>query len=247
MAVMEHLTAEMAHFAADMQRRLVLRSLAAWPRRGRALLDVNCGDGAFLPLLGDCGFDLTATEADHEARRHAARAPLCVEILAAQASHLPWGADAFDYVVLHLDHVGADAVEDMVAEAFRVAAAGLAVTFWNAASLPLLGRGRRFRPFAVSWWRVWRAMKRLRGGSLSGASVLAGPCRTWRAESRFSRCNGVLPWPPLGAWALLRLDLAPGRPVTPLPLPLSLRAHPMSGPEPVLECGRNADARTARS
>lgn len=84
-------------FALSLQMRLLQQCLAAWPRRGKSLLEVNCGEGLFLSLLWECGFDVTGTELTPALRaRAAATAPAGTEVEAAADDHLPFEDNAFD-------------------------------------------------------------------------------------------------------------------------------------------------------
>ena len=69
-------------YALHMQKQLVQHCLAPWPRRGRTLLEVNCGRGELLPLLWEYGFDMTATEHNPELRAEASRMADRAEVLA---------------------------------------------------------------------------------------------------------------------------------------------------------------------
>lgn len=237
-------------FALQMQKQLLQHSLAAWPRRGRTLLEVNCGQGDFLPLLWECGFDITATESNFDLRTKAGRMADRAEVLAAADDHLPFDDAEFDWVVVHLVSPGPDNVRNAVAESLRVASAGVALTFWNAASLPYLlhrlgGRKTAWPGPAFCWWQIWRALRRQAAGSISGASALAGPQGTWNASCGFSCCNRVLPWLPMGAWGVIRIDLGKSRPVTPLPLRLDRRR--MRRPEPAMEYGHKSQAKAVNT
>ena len=237
-------------FTLQMQKLLLQHSIAAWPRRGRTLLEINCGRGDFLPLLWECGFDMTATESAPDLRAEADRMADRAEVLAATDDHLPFDDGEFDWVVLHLASPGSQNARNAMAEALRVASAGVALTFWNAASLPYLlhcatDRKNPWHGPAFCWWQVWRMLKNLASGSISGASVLAGPQRTWKAGCVLSRCNRVLPWLPMGAWGIIRIDLNTSRPVTPLPLRLGRRR--IRRPEPVMECGHKSQAKAVNT
>lgn len=219
--------------------RLMQQSLAAWPRRGTRLLEINCGEGLFLPLLWECGFDVTGTErTPHLRARAAINAAARAEVEAAADDHLPFEDNAFDWVVLHVVAADADALAASVGEALRVAARGLAVTFWNTASLPgfcrrLSGRKAVWPAPGHSWWRVWRLIRAFRTGRLTSLSTLAGPMCTWNRQCVVAPCNSWLRGLPLGAWSVIRLDMAPLRPVT--PLPLRLGRGRLRRPEPALE------------
>ena len=172
------------------------------------------------------------------------------EVLAATDDHLPFDDGEFDWVVLHLVSSGAPSARTAMTEALRVASAGVAITFWNAASLPymlhrLTGRKNPWPGPAFCWWQVWRALRSLAAGSISGASVLAGPQGTWNPLCWLARCNKVLPWLPMGAWGIIRIDLNKSRPVTPLPLRIGRRR--MRRPEPVMECGHKSQAKAVNT
>ena len=229
-------------FVRNAQKDLLQHSLAVWPRREHQLLEVNCGDGVFLPLLWNCGFDVTATERAPELRAAAcARLGPRVEVLAAAADHLPFENDAFHWCVLHLDAAALADTAPMLAEALRVTARGLAVTFWNAASPAyavhrLTGRKQPWPGTARCWWALWRQMRRLAAGRLHGGSALVLPRGFWRGGCCEAVQRGSGPrWLPLGAWGVIRLDLAPPGRVT--PLPLRLKPGRLPRPEPVMEYG----------
>ena len=237
-------------FSLQMQKLLLQHCLAAWPRRGRTLLEINCGRGDFLPLLWECGFDMTATESDPTLRAEAGRMADRAELVAAADDHLPFDDAEFDWVVLHLAATGGQYARTAITEALRVASAGVALTFWNTASLPYLlhcltGRKKPWPGPGFCWWQVWRALRSLAAGSISGASVLAGPQGTWNAACGLSRCNKVLPWLPMGAWGIIRIDLNKSRPVTPLPLRIGRRR--MRRPEPAMECGHKSQAKAVNT
>lgn len=239
-------------FALNLQTNLLQNSLAAWPRRGKTLLEINCGDGLFLPWLWECGFDVTGTEfvpgLRAQAQENAGRRA-CVA--AAADDHLPFDDDAFDWVILHVEAGTSAGLAASAREALRVAAGGLAVTFWNSASLPYIlyrmGRGKKRWPGPThNWWHVWRLLKRLKVGRLTSQSTLAGPICTWHRQCAVASCNMYLQRLPLGAWSIIRLDLAPRKPVTPLPLRLGRRR--LRHAEPALEFGhKNAHDTSGRN
>lgn len=237
-------------FALRMQKMLLLHCLAPWPRRCRELLEINCGSGIFLPLFQECGFDVTATDPRLEMRRRAAPLTARIELLAAAEDHLPFEDAAFDWAVLHLSANDLQAAQQAIREGFRVASSGLVVTFWNTAAPSfifhqLCNRTMAWPGGALCWWQVWRELKNLDSGHISGASVLAGPRATWNASRAVSRCNRVVPWLPLGAWSALRLDMAPTRPVTPLRLKIEHKR--LRRPEPALEYGHKTQARAGKT
>ncbi|RRD71859.1 MULTISPECIES: class I SAM-dependent methyltransferase [unclassified Desulfovibrio] len=229
-------------FALNMRQKLLQHGVAAWQRRGRTLLEVNSGQGTFLRLLWECGFDVSATELCPELRRQAMeKISTRADILAAADDHLPFEHSSFDWVVLHLAAQDPEGISRSLAESLRVASAGLIVTFWNTTSLPYLayrlGRRKKAWPApAHSWWRVWHSMKKLAAGQMSGMSTLAAPRVTWHANCPLAFCNRGLHALPFGAWGLIRLRLGPPRSLT--PLGLRLKRKTLRQPEPVMEYGK---------
>ena len=127
------------HIALSERTALLLSMLAPWPRRGRELLVIGCGAGHVLPPLWQSGFDLSACETSPALREQARRrAPQGVEIEAASPDWLPFADNSFDWVLLRADELPPAALPAALGEACRVAACGLALTFWNSASLPWL-------------------------------------------------------------------------------------------------------------
>ena len=221
------------------QEDLLRQCLAPWPRRGKTLLEVNCGAGNFLPMLWECGFDVTGTESSLELRKEArSLAGRMAEVEAAEDAHLPFADDYFDWVVLHLADTRQEAGIS-IQEAFRVALRGLAVTFWNSFSLPFLlqrlpGRGRDFPHPFYKWWHVWRQLKKLHAGTVTCRSAF--PLFTGYGR-RAAGVAPACPCPlPLGAWVVLRMDMGRPQPVTPLQLRISRGS--LHGPEPVMEYGQ---------
>ena len=65
-----------------------------------------------------------------------------------------------------------------MAEALRVASAGVALTFWNAASLPYMlhrvtNRKNPWHGPVFCWWQVWRALRSLAAGSYQSEHLKA--------------------------------------------------------------------------
>ncbi|MDR3319818.1 MAG: class I SAM-dependent methyltransferase [Desulfovibrio sp.] len=220
---------------------LLQSSLAVWPRRGKSLLEVNCGDGHFLSMLWECGFDVTATEHDVWLRDRALEhAGFRAEVVAAADDHLPFEGDAFDWVILHAAASDLKAFENSLDEALRVAAGGIAVTFWNSASLPYMlhrfGRGKFWPWPTYNCFGVWRKLKKYSMGRLTLLSTLSGPVNIWNrryAGILRQACGHVMP---LGAWCIIRMNIAPSGFVRPLPLRLDNTRF--VSPEPLLECRR---------
>lgn len=220
------------------QKELLRRSLSPRRRAGRTLLEIRCGEGLFLRLLRSVGFDVTAVEADAQRRRSAAARESRASILCATATALPFDDMTFDHVLLHLDGGDIGQLNASLQEAFRVARVGLMVTFWNSFSVPWLCHWLRGHPHpwperCSNWWQVWQALKALRGGRLSAASILLSPEGFWTTRTGQGAALLGRLLPPLGAWSVLLLDMVPLPPVT--PLPLRLRQPILGQPEPALE------------
>ena len=77
-------------------------------------------------------------------------------------------------------------------------------------------------------------LKDLGDGKACGMSTLAGPRSLWNCSCLLGGAIHKLPLP-LGAWCVIRLDLGPARPVT--PMPLKIKGQRLRRPEPVLEYG----------
>lgn len=236
-----------ARFALNLQKTLLQHSLAAWPRRGMTLLDINCGAGLFLPMLWESGFDVTGCEHSPALRARAVQnAPTGIEIQAAAEDHLPFADKSYDWSVLHLDVPGRQTtlkVESAIQEALRVTARGLSITFWNSASLPALLQKLILRSIpwpapALPWWRIWRLMGSSGHYRSTVLSTLIGPPGSWNRQCPISRCNSCLRTLPLGAWCVLRFDMSPLRGSR--GLPLRLKRETLRSPAPVMEYGSDS-------
>ena len=225
------------------QRTLLRCSLPPRRRAGCSLLEINCGDGFFLRLLGKCGFDVTATDPNPHQRAAAAAVEPHVEILPASGDCLPFENDSFDHALLHITVNEVNNLDACLQEAFRVAKAGLSVTFWNTFSLPYLqyrlhGAHPPWPDKPCNWWRIWHKLKALHAGHVCAVGTLACPEGLWHCDRAAVLCNTLRLCPPLGGWSIIFLDMQPPRPVTPLPLRLEHQC--LKQPEPVLEfedCG----------
>lgn len=183
------------------------------------MLEVNCGNGAFLEFLWHCGFDIHASEQDPELRIRAQnRAVPQLEVYASPPDDLPFENDSFDWVIIHLASNQPDSLLSCLQEGSRLARRGLLATFWNSASLPALawnaGNRKSWSDNAVSWWRVFKILHNLRMGRLATFSTLMAPTCYWKKQWKIGGTSTL----PLGAWCLVRMDMAPLAPVTPLPL-----------------------------
>ncbi|MDD6181944.1 MAG: methyltransferase domain-containing protein [Desulfovibrionaceae bacterium] len=224
------------------QHRLLCRMLAAWPRRGRRLLHLRCGDGAMLEHLWECGFDVSAYEPDPELRLRAAqRRPLRAEVGGGAADSLPYDDDAFDYTVLSLR--GEDD-EAALREAWRVTARSILLLGWNSLSPSRLLPGwlpQESRP-APNWWRAWRTLKTLQPESrclLRSTLTLPGFCQRLPLLANLDAVSIPLP---LGMFMAVRADFGSQavRPSLPLSLLDRLRPRDASALMEGGGCGRCA-------
>lgn len=214
-------------YAMKRQLSLLEKALAPWPRRQAPLLEINCGNGAFLEFLWQCGFDVQGTETDPSLREKAAAARVPgLEIFAAADDDLPFDNDSFDWVILHLK--APDSMETNIAEGTRLARRGFMLTFWNSSSFPALcwrsWNKKEWAPCSAPWKKAWELMRAMEMGRIASLSTLALPGCMWRD-----------PWPggtmsmfgvSLGAWCVIRLDMGASRPVTPQPLRLDATLSP---------------------
>lgn len=219
-------------YAMSMQLALLGRALAPWPRRQAPLLEVNCGNGAFLPFLWQCGFDAQGVESDPALRAKARkRAVPGLEIHAGQDDDLPFENDSYDWVIIHLKAGGSENIKNCAGEGARLARRGIMLTFWNSASLPALcwqlARKKPWAANSASWHLVWRQMRKIHPGRLALFSTLAAPACAWRGAPARVFLNF-----PIGSWCAIRLDMGETAVGTSLPLRLgaSLRTA-----EPVME------------
>lgn len=221
------------------QLNLLQRAIAPWPRRAAPLLCINCGDGRFLNLFWQSGFDVQATEADPELRGRALRRKIPgLEVWAASGDSVPFEDDSFDWVVADLKNAEISGIRELARESVRLARRGAIFTFWNSSSLCAMccGRPEGMWPGpALSWWRVWRVLRGLGAGRLSSMGTLCGPVFTWREHCGLSFLNTAISAAPLCAWCVARLDMAPLSTVTPLALRLG---KTKGSPQPVMEYSR---------
>lgn len=205
--------------AQRLQVSLLQATLASWLHKGVAVLDINCGDGRFLPLFLQTGCNVDACEADPSLRERASMAGSGrVDVIAASGDHLPWGDNYFDYAVAHMTAEDLDRLPALVAEMARVAERGLAVTFWNTASLAGMDNFGGLARGALPWWRVRAALKGHGSGAYSARSTLCLPTSTWKERGPLAPVNSLCTCLPVGAWMVACLDLAPRQTGTSLPL-----------------------------
>lgn len=237
-------------FALMREKHLLQRILSPWPRRGHSLLEVECGTGIFLEFFWEGGFDVTGVDAQ----------PNCValaqnrldgkaEIQTSTPEYLPFHDNEFDYVALV--HV-LEYVENpplVLAEALRVAAKGVVISFSNPWSLAALGNacckklslkknfGLWNSPHCFSAWYYY---KMLRSHSCSARfylrSTLAGPRWTW--GGRFMAINLLTLPLPFGALGGIRIDHCPQQAGTGMPLHLQRVSLKKFAPLRIMERSR---------
>ena len=158
------------YFVRTTQGKLLRRCLAPWPRRARSMLDINCGDGRFLHLLWESGFDVLATSKPEE-RCSTVTDAISFTIEGADDTHLPFDEDYFDWSILHLQKPWPQATAS-IREAMRIASKGIALTFWNSFSLPFVMKsGRSYTMPRHNWWRIWHFLQSLHAGPIYGEST----------------------------------------------------------------------------
>jgi len=201
--------------------RLIEKQTAAWPRRGRTLLEIGCGPGMFLEFFHRAGFDVTGCDASPvmvAAARH--RLGPKVECGVANALHLPHDPDSFDYVALLTVLEYLDDPELALREAVRVARRGIIVGYVNRFSLYRLTARRLGLLAKARWYSPWgmrRMLRRALGQApLRQASVLPFPVCAWRDGPPLWGLGKVVLPLPVGAYCVCAADLSEEPPLTPL-------------------------------
>lgn len=232
-------------FALTCQLALLQAALAPWPRRQAPLLEVNCGNGVFLPFLWQWGFDVQATEEDPVLRQRArASRAQGIDVRGASDADLPFASDSFDWVIIHLKGSAEETVRRCANEGARLARRGMLLAFWNSNSLPAwlwhLFHKTDWMPGSVSWRLVWRQAQALRAGRVTTLSTLAAPACAWRHRlpGVSARMNA-----PIGAWCLVRIDMGPAAPLTPLAMRLGVTMPNQA--EPAMEYAQKPPTREA--
>ncbi|MDD4951134.1 MAG: class I SAM-dependent methyltransferase [Desulfovibrionaceae bacterium] len=217
-------------FALEIEKRLLHALIAAWPRRGRRLLEIGCGTGIFLEALWEMGFEVSGLEQSQE-MLGAARARLGnrADIHLGAGDHTSFDDRAFDYAVLWnvLEFCRDPAA--VLREAARVASRGVLIGFLNRWSVYYLTHGRPSGPtprtaagtLRRARWFTWPEMRSLvlaATGCKPGPtrSVLPGPMATWRPTLPWRYLNGIIYPACVGAFTAMRVDFERERPLTPL-------------------------------
>jgi len=87
--------------ALDGRRILLEQALAAWPRRGTTLVEINCGAGFLQQSLRADGFDVTGCEpSDFLRRRFAEVNGSHFTVEAGHSDLLPFDSESFDWGIL---------------------------------------------------------------------------------------------------------------------------------------------------
>lgn len=215
-------------YVRSLQRCLLQKALAPWPRRAAPLLVINCGTGVFLPLLWQSGFDVIAVEQNQELRLKAQnKDKFKIPFYAGGENDLPFEDDMFDWVVFHTRKK--ENTEQGIKEALRVAKRGVMVTFWNKLSLSYLS-AYLFRqannidflssesPDFMSSRYLLNMLKLLKAGRISVYSTLLGAANSWTPRSYFAFMNQLFSNSLFGAWIIMRIDIGRRMPFTPLPI-----------------------------
>lgn len=219
-------------FALLRHKALLQRVLSSWHRRGHSLLNVQCGSGIFLEFFWEGGFDVTGVDSQPQLVAQAQeRLNGKAEIHLATPDYLPFEDNEFDYVALLHGFENTQDGEHMLAEALRVAAKGVVLTFsnpWSLAYATGLGGCCLRKQHLPAPWNIGTQFsplhyyKMLRG--LAGPAriclrtTLLGPQWTWANYVPYLNCM-TLPLP-LGAVGALRADQQPLQTGTALPLRL---------------------------
>ena len=146
--------------ALDGRRILLEQALAAWPRRGTTLVEINCGAGFLQQSLRADGFDVTGCEpSDFLRRRFAEVNGSHFTVEAGHSDLLPFDSESFDWGILHLGEcLSPQQIDASLRELLRVVSLGFAITFWNRTSLA--GRSASFPP-DFPLYPAWSILRRL--------------------------------------------------------------------------------------
>ncbi|MBP3734182.1 MAG: class I SAM-dependent methyltransferase [Desulfovibrio sp.] len=233
--------------ALDGRRILLEQALAAWPRRGTTLVEINCGAGFLQQSLRADGFDVTGCEpSDFLRRRFAEVNGSHFTVEAGHSDLLPFDSESFDWGILHLGEcLSPQQIDASLRELLRVVSLGFAITFWNRTSLA--GRSASFPP-DFPLYPAWSILRRLAWhglGTFRARSALSGPVSTWRAadaglltagEKFWGLVNRPLPLP-TGFCCVFRVELGPRLPMT--MRPLRVKRRKFSG-EALARCGEGS-------
>lgn len=221
-----------------LQKKLMQKALAPWPRRDSSLLEVNCGEGDLLKTYWQSGFEISATESEPQKRLKALQKNIPgLDMRAAGDEDLPFEDGSFDWVVLNVRHCRRDQLQAAIGEALRVGKRGIMIAFWNTFSLAALigrltGKQNALPPFAVSWREILEIARLIPECRLNICSTLWMPQVIRHPRCFFAKNSLWITGLPFGAWCIVRLDFVLRRPLTGLPLRLSQSFNRV---EPALE------------
>ena len=224
----QHILKGRAAFTLAARQLLVHKMVYGWRRRGQTLLEVNCGAGFFLDGFWEAGFNVNGQEKDRDLAQNARdRLGGKAEIALASPEHLPYEDDFFDYAVCvnGMDNINTPNPQNVMAEMLRVASKGVLIAFSNIFSAYGLGYvlsgkiapqdGGAFPQHPINSFRLWSMLRKEIGQDrISWGSNLLGPAWSWGSGSEFLgrvlRAWNLASVPfPLGAFAVMRVDLAP--------------------------------------
>ncbi len=190
------------------------------------MLYVECGTGHFLETFWAAGFDITATVSSpadlHKTRTRIGRR---AELHLTHPDDLPFEDNSYDYVLLITTLDYCPRPNQILAEASRVCAKEMLISFLNKHSLYLLSlaRSKNTRaPRPTNWWS-WPSMRLCVYHNLgprrvrSKAGILPGPYHTWHARAACKAVNSLLCPNIFGAYCTMLLDMTGERVRTPLP------------------------------
>lgn len=210
-----------------LQKQLMQKALAPWPRRDRPLLEINCGAGSFLYFYWQSGFEVVATEEDPELRIGVFDKKIPgIDLRGACDDDLPFDDDCFDWVILHIRHANNENMEKAFQEAVRVVKRGLMLTFWNKTSIAGLWTKlpvykKVYPAESASLKDVLQMARSFSSYPVKIYSTLCLPDFTWQYGGWCQKVNGWFAEAPFGAWCIVRMVPNKTRLVTPMPLILN--------------------------
>ena len=185
------------------RRGAVLATIAGELQASRAVLDLGCGNGAFLPVLADdrrvVGMDLSI-EMLHAARR---RGLAAVDLVRGDACALPLAAGAFDLVLMSHVLLLIPDLDECVAGIARVLQPGgvliatVGATGGRDVFRQLLG-GEGVRELETALASVSAE------GHRDDPTAVVSACRRGGLEPSWRRAEFAVSWPALEEWVRLR-------------------------------------------
>jgi hypothetical protein len=191
------------------------------------MLHIECGTGLFLEVFWEAGFDLSATvSTPEELQRARTRIGRRAELHLAQPDHLPFEDNSYDYVLLLTALDYCPCPDALLAEAGRVCAKEMLISFLNKHSLYAMSIARKkqspYSPCPVTWWS-WPSLRLCLLRTLGPKAVrfrsgiLPGPYPTWQSSTLCKGINALLCPNIFGAYCATLVDMTDESIVTPLP------------------------------